>query len=154
MRRSKIKTVKWVTLSKKDGVGWVKIFLSKGSHQNRKSRKFWTMSQLGLPPPPRSLGHFLFWDSFEKCCPPPPPMTKLGVFEFQTFFIKAKMQNNYKIINMGHYWKIAITPLCFQNSQVEIGTFLFFGPLPPLLEHCPKYSRFSISNSQKRMTYL
>ena len=147
----------------------------KGRRQNRKSRKFGTMSQLGLtPPPPPTFGTFLNfrhfwkmltppflpnWDIFEfqtflKNADPSPLWPNWDIFEFQTFFIKAKMQNNYKIINMGHYWKIAIPPLCFQNSQVEIGTFLFFGPLPPLLEHCPKYSRFSISNSPKRMTYL
>ena len=53
------------------------ITISKGRRQNRKSRKFGTMSQIGLTPPPSDL-----WD----------------IFEFQAFFIKVKLQNIAKIM--------------------------------------------------------
>ena len=73
---------------------------------------------------------------------PPPLLPNWDIFEFQTFFIKAKLQNIAKIIEIGTFLKNRDPPLCFQNSQIEIGTFLFF--FTPLLGHCPKFSRFSI----------
>ena len=91
------------------------------------------MSKLGLTPPPfRPLGHFWIWDIFEKCWPPP-LWPNWDIFEFQTFFIKAILQNNHKIIEIGTFLKNRDPrPLCFQNSQIEIGTFLFFSLPPPI----------------------
>ena len=39
-----------------------------------------------------------------------------------------------------HFWKIE-TQICFQNSQVEIVTFLGYLS-PPLFEHCQNFYRF------------
>ena len=36
------------------------------------------------------------------------------------------MQNNCKIIEIGTFLKNRDPPLCFQNYQIEIGTFLDF----------------------------
>ena len=58
-----------------------------GRRQNRKSRKFGTMSQLGLTPPPSNL-----WDIFEKCWPPH-PLTKLGQFWISDISYKGNIAN-------------------------------------------------------------
>ena len=52
---------------------------TKGSHQNRKSGKFGTMSQLGLTPPPSDLWDIFEFGTFLKNVAPP-LFTKLGHF--------------------------------------------------------------------------
>ena len=56
--------------------------------------------------------------------------------------IKAKFQNIAKIIEIGTFLKNRDPPLCFQNSQIEIGTFLVFFTPPPLLGHVPNFLAF------------
>ena len=53
--------------------------LSKGRRQNRKARKFGTMSQLGLTPPPSAIWDIFEFGTFLKNVDPP-PLTKLGHF--------------------------------------------------------------------------
>ena len=117
---------------------------TKGRHQNRKSRKFGTMSQLGLTPPPlRPLGHFWISDIFEKCWTPP-PLTKLGHFWISDISYKGNIANyTIKWLRLGHFWKIETPPSVFKIPKLKLGHFCLSPPLP-LLGHCRKFSRFSI----------
>ena len=45
---------------------------------------------------------------------------------------------------LGHFWKIETPPSVFKIPKLKLGHFCFFNPPPPLLGHCPKFSRFSI----------
>ena len=64
------------------------------------------MSQLGLTPPPPTLGTFL----------------KNVLISDISYGVN--IANFTKIIEIGTFLKNRDPPLCFQNSQIEIGTFL------------------------------
>merc|ERR1711895_120302 len=95
-----------------------------------------------------------FWDIFEfgtflKNVDPPPLLPNWDIFEFRRFFIKAILQNIAKIIEIGTFLKNRDPPLCFQNSQIEIGTFLFLGCLylVGIVSVCAKFQLSSWSRS-------
>ena len=61
------------------------ITISKGRRQNRKSRKFGTMSQIGLTPPPSDLWDIFEFGTFLKNVDQPPLLPNWDIFEFLTF---------------------------------------------------------------------
>ena len=90
------------------------------------------MSQLGLTPPPSDIWDIFEFGTFLKNVDPP-PLTKLGHFWISDISYKGNIANyTIKWLRLGHFWKIVTPPLCFQNSQIEIGTFLFFFTPPPI----------------------
>ena len=94
-----------------------------------------------------SEGYFQF-RHFWKLLTPPPPCSNSDFFDFPTFLIKVILQNNCKIIEIGTFLKNRDPPLCFQNSQIEIGTFLgFFYPPPPPIETRSHFFPFFFSDA-------
>ena len=72
----------------------------------KKTEKFGKNSQKGLcpPPTPSEILDFFEFQTFLKIADPP-----LGpnsdIFDFPTFLIKVKLQNNCKIIEIGTFLK-------------------------------------------------
>ena len=104
-----------------------KIHKTEGRHQNRKSRKFGTMSQLGLPPPPSDLWDIFEFGTFLKNVDPPPSY-QIGTFlNFRDFWKMLTPPPSYQIgtfWNFRHFWKMLTPPLWPNWDIFEFQTFL------------------------------
>ena len=63
------------------------------------------------------------------------------IFEFRTFFIKAILQNNHKIIEIGTFLKNRDPPSVFKITKLKLGHFCFFTP-PPYWDIVPNFLDF------------
>ena len=127
-----------------------------GRHQNRKLRKFvqirveippsdlWDISYKFWPPPLWPNWDIFEFQTFSKNADQPPPLwANWDIFEFQTFLIKVILQTT--LSNNWYFWKKTDPPLCFQDYQIEIGTFLgggFTTPPPPYWDIVPNFLDF------------
>ena len=95
-------------------------YRAKGRRQHRKSRKFGTMSQLRLTPPPSppTFGTFLNFRHFWKMLTSPPIWPNWDIFEFQTFLIKVILQNT-----LSNNWNWDILEKCWPPPLTKLGHF-------------------------------